>query len=108
MTWQVRFPVGCGLHLGQRSLLLETNMSNLGIASWSFLPRLLEESDLTVFAADWVMLSDVLAFDVRVYDPEAPLFARRPMSIRPWHWHPVITVIPAVFQTYIGIPPTGS
>jgi hypothetical protein len=44
---------------------------------WNFLPRLLSEEDLRDFASDWVVVSDLLAFDLRGYDPVAPVYQNR-------------------------------
>lgn len=53
--------------------LLATNSANLSEQAWSFLPRLVSLVDMQGPAADWVVLSDVVAFDVRAYDPSATL-----------------------------------
>lgn len=45
------------------------------VRAWSFLPRLVSTSDMEELVSDWVVLADVLAFDVRAFDADAPLFA---------------------------------
>ncbi|HEY6565067.1 MAG TPA: hypothetical protein VIY86_11255, partial [Pirellulaceae bacterium] len=42
--------------------------------SWSFLPRFVSLADLQQVASDWIVISDVAAFDVRAYDAYAPVF----------------------------------
>jgi hypothetical protein len=76
-------------HCPTRHVQFLPNDANPGLRAWSFLPRLIAiqysnpadidlnlgwTGDLQDVASNWVVLSDVLAFDVRAFDSTAPIY----------------------------------